>query len=158
MRALLEPRRTRPADVVEQRDAGVDQDLGAEVGIAAGDARRGVDDGGDPAADQRVGADPVDVDVVDDGDVAGAQPLGEVLRAAVEPDGAGDAGPRLLCPAAPKGADAHDAACFHAASDGRSVRRATATSQSRTVFDTTGAATRRAAPSGARAGPLPSRD
>ena len=34
---------TSAPDVVEQRDAGVDDDLGAEVGIAAGDARRGVD-------------------------------------------------------------------------------------------------------------------
>ena len=69
---------------------------------------RGVDDGGDLAADERVGAHAVDVDVVDDGDVAGAQSLGQVLRAAVQPGGAGDSGPRLLGPAAPKGADAHD--------------------------------------------------
>ena len=110
--ALLDGGEHVAADVVEQRDAGADQDLGTEVGIAAGDAGRGVDDGGDLAADERVGADPVDVDVVDDGDVAGAQPLGEVLRAAVQPDGAGDAGARLLCPAAPKGADAHDPHAF----------------------------------------------
>ena len=35
------------ADVVDQRDARVDEDLRAEVGVAAGDRRRGVDHGGD---------------------------------------------------------------------------------------------------------------
>ena len=81
---------------------------------------RGVDDRGDLAADEGVGADPVDVDVVDDGDVAGAQPLGEVLRATVQPGGAGLPGARLLGPAAPKGADAHAPHAFTRACDARS--------------------------------------
>ena len=37
-----------------------------------------------PAGDERLGGDAVDVDVVDDRDVAGPQPLGEVLRPAVD--------------------------------------------------------------------------
>jgi hypothetical protein len=113
------------ADVVEQRDAGGDEDLGAEVGIAAGDAGRGVDHRGDLAVDQRVRAHPVDVDVVDHGDVTGLQPLGQVLRAAVQPDGAGDSGPGVQCPAAPKGADAHGS-MLSRCPDGQLVRRASA--------------------------------
>ena len=38
LRALLDRGEHLAADVVQQRDAGVDQDLGAEVGIPAGDA------------------------------------------------------------------------------------------------------------------------
>ena len=75
---------------------------------SAGDARCHVDDGGDPALDQRLGADPVEVDVVEDGDVAGLQPPGEVLGAAVEAGGAGHAGGGVLGPGASQGADAHD--------------------------------------------------
>ena len=39
---------------------------------------------------QRFGADPVQVDVVDDGDLARPQPLGEILRPSVEPHHAAD--------------------------------------------------------------------
>ena len=83
---------TSRADGVEQRDAGRDEDLGTEVGVAPGDARRGVDHGGEPAGDQRLGADPVEVDVVDDGDVAGPQALGEVLGAPVHAGGTAQPG------------------------------------------------------------------
>ena len=96
----------------------------------------------DAAADERVGADPVDVDVVDDGDVAGAQPLGEVLRAAVQPDGAAHSGARRPQPGRAEGCRCAWPPCFHAAADRRSVRRASATHQLRTVSDTTGGTTR----------------
>ena len=43
-RALLDRHDVR-ADVVDERDAGGDEDLGAEVGVAAGDRRDGVDHG-----------------------------------------------------------------------------------------------------------------
>ena len=157
--ALLDAGEHVLADVVEQRDAGVDEDLGTEVGIAAGDAGRGVDDGGDLAPDQRVGADPVDVDVVDDRDVAGLQPLGEVLGAAVQPDGAGDAGPGVLSPGRAEGCRCACRRCFHAALTARPSDARCATCQSRTVSDTTAGATRpsRAGPA-RRAGPLPTRD
>src|ERR1051326_5457634 len=53
-------------------------------------ARGGGGGGGGP--DERLGADPVQVGVVDDGDVARAQPLGEVLGALVYPRRRRDAG------------------------------------------------------------------
>ena len=68
----------------------------------------GVDDGGAPQ-DQRVGADPVEVEVVDDRDVAGPQPAGEVLGAAVQAGGAAHAGGVVLGAGASQGADAHGA-------------------------------------------------
>jgi hypothetical protein len=106
-RPLLDRRQHVLADAVDERDAGVDEDLGAEVGVAARRAGRGVDHRGHPAGDQRVGAHPVDVDVVDDRDVPGAQPLGEVLGAAVQPHGAAHSGGRFRRPATAEGADAH---------------------------------------------------
>ena len=68
---------------------GRQQDLRPEVGVAAAGARRRVDDRRHPAGHERVRADPVDVDVVDDRHVARLQPLGERLGAAVEPGHAG---------------------------------------------------------------------
>ena len=72
------------ADRVEHRHAGVDQDLGAEVRVAAGDARAGVDHAGDPGRDQRVGGGPVQVDLVEHRDVAAAQPRQQRLGPAVD--------------------------------------------------------------------------
>ena len=80
-----------PTDV-EQRDAGRHQDLGTEVGVAPGDRGRRVDHGGGPARDERLGAHPVEVEVVDDRDVPGTEALGEVLGAPV--DAGGTAQPR----------------------------------------------------------------
>ncbi len=81
-------------DVVDQRDAGVHQDAGSQVRVAARDRRDGVDHRRHPGLDQRLGADPVQVGVVDDGDLPGPQSLGEVLGAAVEPHLATDLGGR----------------------------------------------------------------
>ena len=92
--ALAQPTEHVRAYVVDQGDAGVDQDLRPEVGVAPADARRDVHDCGDAAAHERLGADPVQVDVVDDGDVAGLEALGEVLGPPVDANGAADAGER----------------------------------------------------------------
>ena len=59
------------SDTIEERYAVGDQNLRPEVGIAAADARCGVDDCGNAALDERLSRQPVDIDVVDDGDVAG---------------------------------------------------------------------------------------
>ncbi len=73
-------------EVVHQRNACGEQDLRTQVRVATADARCGVDHGGRPTGHQSLGADPVDVHVVDDRDLTGAQPLDEVLRAALDPD------------------------------------------------------------------------
>ena len=156
--ALLQPGEHLAADVVQQRDPGAEQDLGTEVRVPAGDAGRGVDDGGDLAADQRVGAHAVDVDVVDDGDVAGAQSLGQVLRAAVQPGGAGHSGPRLLGPAAPKGADAHDPHGFTPRGTPGPPTRNSDLSVTERVRHYGAQRHARTAPSGGRAGSLSDRD
>jgi len=69
--ALRQRRQDVRADAVEQRDAGREQDLRARVRVAAAGAGGHVDDRGHPARHQRVGADPVEVLVVDDRHVAG---------------------------------------------------------------------------------------
>jgi len=71
-------------DPVDDRDARVEQQLRAEVGVTPGDADRGVDHGRDLAPDKLLGAHPVQVGVVDDGDLAGAEALGDVLRPLVD--------------------------------------------------------------------------
>ena len=81
------------AGLVDQHDAVGDQHLGPEVRVAARDRRRRVDDGGDVGLDQRVGGDPVEVERVDDDDVAGADPPQQPVDVAVDPGGAGDARP-----------------------------------------------------------------
>ena len=78
------------AEVVDQRDARLDEDLRAEVRVAAGRRAGGVEHGGGLAGDERLGGDPVEVQVVDDRDVAGSQPLGEVLGPGVDAGRAGD--------------------------------------------------------------------
>ena len=59
-------------------------------------------DRGDAGCDQLLGGDPVDVDVVDDGDVAGAQALDQVLGPLAEPGGAFDRRFRACAVAAPE--------------------------------------------------------
>ena len=63
--------RPSPTVAFGQRDARLDEHLRAEVGEPAGDRRRGVDDRGDPGGHQRVGGGAVEIDLVEDGDVAG---------------------------------------------------------------------------------------
>jgi hypothetical protein len=88
--ALAQPLEQLLAELVDQRDTGLDEHLGAEVRVTTGDRRLGVEHGGDADGHQRVGGDPVDVDVVDHGDVAGPQPPDQPLGAPVKTDGAGD--------------------------------------------------------------------
>ena len=73
-----------PADVVDQRDAGFNQQLRSQVRVPAADTRHSVHHGRHLAPDQRIRADPVQVIVIDDGNVAGLQALGQVLGAPVE--------------------------------------------------------------------------
>jgi hypothetical protein len=77
--ALAEPVEQLFAEVVEQRDAGLDQHLRAEVGVAPGDRRLRVEHGRHPGRDQRVGRHPVEVDVVDHRDLARTQATDEAL-------------------------------------------------------------------------------
>ena len=79
-------------DVVDQHDAGLEQDARSEIRIPAGHRRHRVDHGADPGLDQGLGADPIQVAVVDDGDLARSEPLGEILRPSVEPHHAADLG------------------------------------------------------------------
>src|SRR6185312_16413328 len=76
------------ADVVEQRDLRGDNALGPTVRIATGDRRAGVDDSGNAARNEPLGGDPVDVLVIDDRDVAAADPLREIFRTEADPRGA----------------------------------------------------------------------
>ena len=78
------------AEVVHQRDAGVHQCFGPEIRVAAGDGRLRVEYGGHTDRDQRVGRDTVDVHVVDDRDVTGAQATDQALGTPVKPYGAAD--------------------------------------------------------------------
>ena len=69
---------------IDQADAGVGQHQRPGVGIATVRGGRGVEDGDGTGVDQLLGGDPVDVDVVDDGDVAGPHPLDQVLGAGAQ--------------------------------------------------------------------------
>ena len=88
--ALLDLEHDLVTDLVDERDAAVDQDLRPEVRVAPAGARDGVDDRDRLAGDQRLRGHLVDVQVLDDGDVAVLQPLGEVLGAGVHPGDAGE--------------------------------------------------------------------
>jgi hypothetical protein len=83
------------AGVVHQRDAGLDQEPRAEVRVPAGARLGRVDDGGDLAGDELVRAHPVQVGVVDDRDVARAQPLHQLLGPLVHARHADDARRRV---------------------------------------------------------------
>jgi hypothetical protein len=68
---------------VDHRDTRLEQQLRAQVGVTPGNADRGVDHGRDLAPDQFLGAHAVQVGVVDNGDLAGVEALGDVLRPAI---------------------------------------------------------------------------
>ena len=59
------------SDTIKQRYAVGDQNLRPEVGIATADTRCCIHDSGNAALDQRLRSQPVDIDMVDDRDVAG---------------------------------------------------------------------------------------
>ena len=70
---------------VEQRHPGLREQQRPGVGVAPVGGGRGVDHRAHPGRDQLLGGDPVDVDVVDDRDVAGSKALDQVLGPAPEP-------------------------------------------------------------------------
>ena len=80
---------------VDERHAGLGEDQRPEVRVAAADRRCGVHDPAHSGVHEALGGHPVEVLVVDHGDVAGPQPLHEILRPAI------DAGDTLLLAAAP---------------------------------------------------------
>ena len=80
------------AQVVDEQDAGVRQHAGAEGGVATGDEPHPVDDGGDLRVDELLGGGPVEVEVVDDGDVAATQPGQQAAGPPVDLGGAGEPG------------------------------------------------------------------
>jgi len=80
------------ADVVDQRHACVHQDLWPKVRVAPGDRRRGVDHRHRLAGEQSLSADLVEVLMVDDRNVAGLEPLGQLLGAPVNAHSPPDTG------------------------------------------------------------------
>lgn len=77
-------------EAVDQSDAGVEQHHGALVGIPAGTTRGGVEHGDHTSIDQGLRRNPIEILVIDDGDVATLDALAEVLRASVGPCRAAD--------------------------------------------------------------------
>ena len=65
---LLEDLRT---GIVDQGDVIGHQYLGTEVGVTPGDRRRGIDHTHDTGLDERISGHPVEVENVEDGDIAG---------------------------------------------------------------------------------------
>ena len=78
------------ADVVDERDPRLGDQQRADVGVAARERRRRVHHGGRGGPDEVLGRHPVDVGVVDDGDVPRAEPLDQVFRPAIGAGGAHD--------------------------------------------------------------------
>jgi hypothetical protein len=78
--------------VVDQRDAGLEQDQRPEVRVPPARRARCVHDTGDTRLHERLRRDAVDVLVVDHRDVPGLQTLREPLRPAVDASDA-DAAP-----------------------------------------------------------------
>ena len=93
---------------VDQQHPGAGEHQRPGVRVAAVRGRRRVEHGPHAGRDQLLGRDPVDVEVVDDGDVAGREPLDQVLGAAAEPGDALDRprpGPRRSAVRAAQGSD-----------------------------------------------------
>ena len=86
------------ADVVDERDARVQQRFGAEVGEPPGDRGRGVDHADHLGGDERLRGAAVEVERVEHGDVARPDPAQQVVGAAVHPGDTGDARQHFMCP------------------------------------------------------------
>ena len=91
--AVLDPLEHLGAGLVDQGDAVVDQHLGPEVGVPAGDRWRRVHHGRDPGFDQRVRGDAVQIQRVDHHDVSGSDALQQPIDVAVHTGRAGDTRP-----------------------------------------------------------------
>ena len=79
--------------LIDQLDAVRDEHLGPEVGVAPRDRRRRVDDRRDTGFDQCVRGDPVQIQRVDDGDVAGPDAPQQPIDVAIHTGRAGDTRP-----------------------------------------------------------------
>ena len=97
--AVVEQLEEAGARGIDEADPGPGQHQRPRVGVLAVGGGRGVEHGGDPGRDQLLGRDPVDVEVVDDGDVARAQLLHQVLGALSQAGGPVDRRVRA-CPVA----------------------------------------------------------
>jgi hypothetical protein len=82
------------AHLVDEHHAVGDEHLRPEVRVAARDRRGRIDDGGDVGVDERVGGDPVEVERVDDDDVAGADAAKKAVDVAIDAGRTGHAGPK----------------------------------------------------------------
>ena len=85
---------------VDQPDAGSHQRQGPGVRIGAVGRGCRIERGADAAGGQLLGGDPVEVAMVDHGQVAGSKPLDQLLGAPAEPGGAADRGERWRAPIA----------------------------------------------------------
>ena len=85
---LLEDLRT---GVVDQDDVVGHQHLGTEVGIAPGDRRRGVHHARDTGVDEGVRSRPVEVEDVENDDVAGTDTAQQAIDVPIHPSSSGDA-------------------------------------------------------------------
>jgi hypothetical protein len=79
-------------DTVEQRDFVGDQHLRAEVRVPTGDARFGVDDGGNPGRNQRIYGGAVQIGNIDNGDVTRVQALQQSGGSPIQASDPGDTG------------------------------------------------------------------
>ena len=87
--AVLDPFEHLRPRVVEQDDAGGNQHLGAEVGVAAADGFGGVDHRHHTGRDETVGGGAVEVDLIEDGDVARPDATEQSASIGIDP---GDSG------------------------------------------------------------------
>ncbi len=87
LRAVLDRGQSAGADAVDELDSSLGQQLRTQVRIATGDERRGVDHCRHLGVGKRLCGCAVEVEVVDDGDVAGAQPGKQTLRSSFDARG-----------------------------------------------------------------------
>ena len=80
--------------VVDQCDPVADENLGSQIGVAPGYRCRGVDDPGDVGRHERVRGGPIEIQHIDDDDVAGLDPVQEPVDVPFHPGGAQDTGTR----------------------------------------------------------------
>ena len=90
LEAVVEPGEDLVADTVDQRNPALDQGQRPVVREPAGDGVGRIDDGGHPLSGQRLCRLPVDVGMVDQGDLAAVEPADQRRRVVPGPDSTGD--------------------------------------------------------------------
>ena len=90
-RAVLDSLEHLGSDLVDEDDPGADEHLRSEVGVAPADGAGRIDHGDDIGLDQCVGGDAVEVDLVEDGDVARSDSVEEAAGVLVDPGDTGHA-------------------------------------------------------------------